>query len=224
MREPLQDLYTNSRLLILDFSQIPASTPSDESIEHFFTQAAAHGKNPRQPQYRQAFNNRLLQKTGNRYLISRYGEDRLSMLQGSSIAQEGRTIHLGVDIFSQELETIYAPCKGIVVRSGHEPEDHSFGYYVIIQPDHLLDTYVFLGHLAKNVPAQGTRVTAGESIAQLGDFAHNENGGWSRHLHLQMLGQLPPKGQAPIGYSSATDFALNVQRYPDPRDYFPELY
>lgn len=216
---PLPELFTRSRRLVLNFKDIPADTPANESIAAYFKQMEGQGKNPRLPQHRQAFNNSVLASTGCRYLVSAYGEDRIAMLQGSSIAQEGRTIHLGVDIFCKDTEPVMAPCSGTIVRTGRENEAHSFGNYVILQPDDNELPFLFFGHLSFDLPKQG-HVEKGQTIGALGDYANNENGGWSRHLHLQCLRDLPPAGQASPGYGSAGDTAI-LAAYPDPMAYFP---
>jgi murein DD-endopeptidase MepM/ murein hydrolase activator NlpD len=143
------------------------------------------------------------------------------MLAGSSIADEGRTLHMGIDIFSRDLETVYAPCDGEIIRTAYEAQDHGYGNYLILKPEGLGGIYFFLGHLSKELPALGA-VKAGEPIAVLGDYADDENGGWSRHLHLQMTTELPPEGKTPDGYSAKVDFPKNSQRFPNPMQYFPE--
>lgn len=220
--EPLKDLAVSSKLLILNFSQIPPDTPQECNIHDYFVACADRDINPRTAGSRQRFNNRMLRYTGARYLVSRYGEDRTSMLVDSSIIQEGRTLHLGTDIFTEGLEDVYAPCDGVVVRAGQEPDNHSFGYYIILQPEGIEDIYIFLGHLSSNIPGKGKRVKGGDKIATLGDYKNHENGGWSRHLHLQMFKQLPRDDNL-MGYSSAKDFVHNTKLYPDPSDYFPCL-
>ena len=222
LSEPLEGLAASSKLLILDFGQIPVDTPRECNIQRYFMDYTRRGINPRAASSRQKFNNRMLHHTGARYLISRYGEDRTSMLADSSIMEEGRMLHLGIDIFAEDLETVYAPCDGTVVRAGREPGDHSFGYYAIVQPNGTKDLYIFFGHLSRDIPKEGAKVRRGEKIATLGDYENNENGGWSRHLHLQMFTELPQKNSL-VGYSSAHDFAENAKRYPDPREYFPCL-
>lgn len=220
LTEPLVGLFTHSRLLVLDFAKIPPDTPPSQSMQSFFERTQAAGKDPRSPENRQSFNDQLLRKSGSRYLVSQYGEDRSAMLQGSSIAAEGRILHLGIDIFCQDLEVVYAPCTGRIVRVGQEQDAHSFGHYCVLQPEG--ETfYIFLGHLAKPLLQPGI-VQAGQTIGRLGDFHGNENGGWSRHLHLQLLSSLPLKSKAPIGYSSVRDFHVNQQQYPDPMQLFPE--
>lgn len=218
--EPLTQLFTSSRLLILDFREIPDNIPADQSIQQYFEDCHKKGIDPRTPALRQEFNNSLLAQSGKRYLIGRYGEDRSSMLRGSSIAKEQRTIHLGVDIFCRDLETVYAPCDGKVVRVGNEPENHSFGHFMIIRPDDASLPYIFFGHLAPDMVKKG-RVEAGQAVGSLGDYHNHENGGWSRHLHLQMLRSISPKGP-PVGYASGADFVAFQKTIPNPLAYFPE--
>ena len=78
-----------------------------------------------------------------------------------------------------------------------------------------------MGHLSGDLPPLGP-VTAGQKIARLGDFAHHENGGWSRHLHLQLCRDLPAPGQAPLGYASKATLHETQQAYPDPVNLFPD--
>ena len=79
------------------------------------------------PENRQRFNNQYLERAGLRYLISRYAEDRIEMLRGSQIEKEERTIHMGIDIFSKDLEDIFVPSDGEIVASGKETCDHALG-------------------------------------------------------------------------------------------------
>lgn len=220
LAEPLPELFTCSKRLVLNFNNIPSNTPASESIAEYFKAMEAGGRNPRLPEYRQAFNDRLLTQTGFRYLVSAYGEDRLSMLEGSSIAREGRTLHLGIDIFSKDLEQVIAPCNGTIVRVGREDEPHSFGNYIIFQPEMSGVPLLFLGHLGFDLPVRG-HVAKGQVIGVLGDYKENENGGWSRHLHLQCLKELPVPGSAPLGYGSAANMVKLRELFPDPMDLFP---
>jgi murein DD-endopeptidase MepM/ murein hydrolase activator NlpD len=221
LKEPVKELFTSSKLLILDFKEIPENISLEENIQTYFEACEAKGIDPRKPKNRQRFNGRLLTKANVRYLVSRYGENRVAMLTGSQIAKEDRTLHLGVDIFCKELEIVYAPCDGTIVRIGQELEDHSFGYYLILQPDDAQVPYIFFGHLSSEVKKPG-KVKAGDPIAKLGDYIKKENGGWSRHLHLQMLKTLPERGQAPIGYSTPIDITVNRSKFPDPMHYFTQ--
>ena len=217
--EPLSSLFTNSKRIILDFKLIPPNTPSEENIMLYFEEMEARGLDPSTAQNRQKFNDAMIARTDIRYLVGDYGEDRSSMLRGSEILAQGRTLHLGIDIFATNLESVYSPCDGEIIRSGYEKQASGYGYYLIIKPANTDNLYVFLGHLGKYMAKLG-KIKAGDKIAQLGDYKNNENGGWSRHLHLQMLTSLPPDGETQIGYSSLNDFEANSQKYPDPKDYF----
>ena len=220
IRPPLEELFTRSRWLTLDFAHIREDIPDSQNIQRFFEQCAREGTDPTFPEQRQAFNDQLLAETGARYLVSRYGEDRAAMLAGSSIAREGRTLHLGIDIFCRDQETVYAPCDGEVIASGREPQEHSFGHYLVFKPADQ-DIYLFFGHLSAEPPIRRGLVTAGQPLARLGDHVSGENGGCSRHLHLQLFSRTPI-GQADlIGYSHRTDFETNQRLYPDPMSLFP---
>ena len=196
MHEPLTGLFHSSRLMILNFADIPADTPPVENLQRFFEDCEKRGLNPRLPENRQKFNNHLLERSRVRYLVSRYGEDRKGMLTGSKIASQGRTLHMGVDIFCRDLETVYAPCDAAIVRTGREPGDQGYGYYVVLKPDNLPGIHFFFGQLSKDLPGVGP-IKAGQPIARLGDFIHGENGGWSRHLHLQMVKTIPREPDPP---------------------------
>lgn len=223
MGELMEDLFSLSKSMILDFTKIPSDTPDDENIQKYFENCEAKGVNPRSAEARQTFNNHLLEKTRKRYLISHYGEDRSAMLTGSSIAYEGRTLHLGIDIFCTALEPVYAPFDGEIVQIGREPEDHSFGYYSVLKSsEDPKMPYTFLGHLGSVDLRQPTVVKAGDLIGRLGDFSSKENGGWSRHLHVQMCAKLPAIGTPPIGYATQEQFDTYAQKtFPSPIQYFP---
>jgi murein DD-endopeptidase MepM/ murein hydrolase activator NlpD len=214
--ELMPELFTKSELMILDFREIPSDLPEYKNIEIFFEKNKELGVDPKLPENRQKFNNNFLEKSEKRYLISRYAEDRIEMLKGSKIAEEGRTLHLGIDIFSKDLEPVYASCNGEIVVADREAGNHSFGHYVIFKPDPTVTkNYIFLGHLSKDLPNLG-KVSAGQEIANLGDYINEENGGWSRHLHVQLLAELPEKSEFIPGYSSREKLEENLIKYPDP--------
>lgn len=217
---PLEGLFESSRLMILDFSEIPPRLRPEENIRQYFEDCSSRGINPRLPEHRQAFNDHMLEACNVRYLVSRYGEDRRAMLVGSQIAAEGRTIHMGIDIFSRDLEPVFAPCDGEIVLTGVEPEPHSYGNYLAFRPTGQRNLYFFMGHLSRELPALGP-VNAGQQIAQLGDYHNNENGGWSRHLHLQVIRELPAPGTTPDGYSTRERFDASNTAFPDPMPLFP---
>jgi len=218
--EPLQGLFSSSKRLVLDFTKINSDAPVNENFEKIFLEYKAGGLNPRKPENRQLINNKLLDETGFRYLIGQYGEDRTAMLADTPAGKEGRVMHMAIDVFSKDLEPVFSPCNGEIIKGSYEPGFGEYGNYIIIRPDGA-DFYFFFGHLSSDRPSIG-RVSKGQQIVRLGDYAENENGGWSRHLHIQMLTEPPVDGTTPDGYSTKGDFAANSIKYPNPLDYFPE--
>lgn len=218
--EPLEELFSNSKQLVLDFTKIGSNIPDNENFEKIFQGYKSKNLNPRQPENRQLINNTLLDEAGFRYLIGQYGEDRTAMLADTLAGKEGRVMHMAIDVFSKDLEAVLSPCDGEIVRSNYEPGFGEYGNYIIVRPD-AADYYFFFGHLSAERPHIG-RVSKGQQIAHLGDYLQNENGGWSRHLHIQMLTELPEEGATPDGYSSKEMFSTNSIKYPNPLDYFPE--
>ena len=183
---------------------------------------ARDGIDPASPEQRQRLNEEILRARKVRYLIGRYGEDHGCVLDGSAFDAEARTVHMGVDLFCAGLEPVFAPAAGRVVLADREPGRRSFGNYVVVEHD---GWYSFFGHLGPEKPTAAD-VRPGKRIGWVGDYAPRadgtrENGGWSRHLHYQVLTVNPhtlrgPDGVFRIGYSTEADFERNKQLFPDP--------
>lgn len=214
--ELMLGLFSSSEIMILDLKKIPKDLQDYKNIKLFFDECKKYNIDPKLPENRQHFNNYFLEKSNKKYLIGGYLEERIEMLRGSKIAEEGRTLHLGIDIFCTNLENLYAPCDLEVVRTVQEKEDHSFGYYIILKPDpEITNNYIFIGHLSKVLPNLG-KIKQGEIIGAVGDYVNNENGGWSRHLHIQLLKNLHENNVVPIGYSTKENLNENSEKFPDP--------
>jgi len=108
------------------------------------------------------------------------------------------------------------------LESYYEDQPSGYGNYLVLRPNEADAPYVFMGHLSSRYMRRLGAVSAGEAIGRVGDFASGENGGWSRHVHLQMLRDLPPEGETPIGYSTRHEFRENAERFPNPLNYFPD--
>lgn len=214
--EVIRGMRDQSEIMILDFAALSQTLPEYKNIKLFFEHSKKDGINPKNPEQRQHFNNLFLKLSGKKVLIGRYGEDRSAMLEGSLIAREGRTIHLGIDLFTADLEEVFCPFAGEVVQAGYETAPHGYGYWVIIE--HLIGKtkfYSFYGHLGKRLLAKKI-MRAGDIIGQIGDFKDGENGGWSRHLHFQLLNELPKEGITPLGYASPVQFEKYHVEVPNP--------
>lgn len=220
LHEILPELFTRSEVLPLFFADI-TEADAGKNIKAFIEEQERQGNNPRAAHMRQQFNEQVLAHTNSRYLIGRYAENRENILSpGSHMVQEGRTYHLGIDVFSRDHEVILAPCDGEIVVSAYEPGEFNYGNYVILRPDDTSLPYIFFGHLADDRHRRGW-VRAGQEIGRLGGYERLENGGWSIHLHLQLLRELPPAGESPIGYSTFENLQMNQERFPDPVSIFP---
>lgn len=211
----LPELFTKSEIVILDFREIPSDLPEYKNIKIFFENCYKNGIDPKLAENRQIFNNNFLEKANKRYLIGRYLEDRIEMLRGSVMETEGRTIHQGIDIFSKDLEVVSAPCDVEIVKTGREKCKHGFGYYIILKPDpKITKNYIFIGHLSKDLPKLG-KYSSGQEIVKMGDYINDENGGWSRHIHVQLLSDLPANNSIPWGYSTKQNLNQTMIEYPD---------
>lgn len=218
--ELLEGMFANSKLLVLDFSRIGNETPKSLDIRQYFEACERRGDNPRLPANRQAFNDLAITANKTRYLVSLHGEDRRAMLRDTHIGREGRTCHLGIDIFSSSLEPLLAPSDGEVVQAGYESGFGNYGHYLVFRPDGC-DFWMFFGHLSANSATPG-QYKRGDQLGLLGDFADNENGGWSRHLHLQLMTAYRPGQTPPIGYCRQAELTENQELYPDPMRLFPQ--
>ena len=105
---------------------------------------------------------------------------------------EPRSLHLGIDLWTDAGKPVYCPVAGIV----HSVQDNAgFGNYgptVILA--HQLENYTFYtlyGHLSRaDLPhlAIGDTINPGDHFAHLGNL--RENGGWPPHLHFQIITDL----------------------------------
>ncbi|MFZ1806147.1 MAG: aminotransferase class III-fold pyridoxal phosphate-dependent enzyme [Cyclobacteriaceae bacterium] len=112
-----------------------------------------------------------------------------------------RTVHLGLDVFLSAGASVFVPLSGTISSVADNTGDRNYGPTVIVKHDVLpeLTFYTLFGHLSRTSLTQwkeGDKVEAGQPIGTLGDI--HENGGWSPHLHFQiMLDTLEKKGDFP---------------------------
>jgi len=128
-----------------------------------------------------------------RYGIGRYGEDR-TVYQSASFASpassERRTIHMGLDVFVDADEALYAPIDGTVFTVHNNAFHLDYGPTLILRHETDLGTpfYSLYGHLSPSIfelHKEGDTINAGQLIGHIGDW--DVNGGWSPHLHFQIM-------------------------------------
>jgi len=130
------------------------------------------------------------------YGLGLYGENR-SVYAADHFADPGgserRTRHLGIDVFAPAGTAIHAPLDGIVHTVANNLDPLDYGHTLILehQTSDRTPFWTLYGHLAGDLPdlvSTGKKIKAGDLIAHLGDWT--ENGGWSPHLHFQVMTSL----------------------------------
>ncbi|HEY6402179.1 MAG TPA: aminotransferase class III-fold pyridoxal phosphate-dependent enzyme [Blastocatellia bacterium] len=127
--------------------------------------------------------------------VGRYNEARM-LYTSPLFAPEGdltgerRAIHLGVDLFSEAGAPVFAPIEGEVHAFAYNPEPLDYGHVIILkhQTPEGNTFHTLYGHLsAKSLKglSEGKPIAKGEKIASLG--LPGENGGWTPHLHFQII-------------------------------------
>ena len=130
---------------------------------------------------------------GEKVGVGRYGEPRLVYSAdqfGKEDGGERRTIHLGVDLFAAAGTEVVAPMDGEVVVRHEIKKKLDYGTLLILRHRTANNEVFFTlyGHLDWESTAHlavGDQVKGGATIARLG--APEVNGGWSPHLHFQIL-------------------------------------
>jgi len=165
-----------------------------------------------------------ISRAGARAGIGRYNEARL--IYASPVFRpahdphaEGRTVHLGVDVFVPAGADVLAPLDGVVHSFRDNAARLDYGPTVILEhaPAPGIKFYTLYGHLGRASLARlktGEAVPKGARIGAVGPMG--ENGGWPPHLHFQvivdMLGQ---SGDFP-GVAADRDRDLWLALSPDP--------
>ena len=166
----------------------------DRHIELPFDQQQAHLALIHEPAEHQKYVEQLLKDAKVKYAIGLYGEDRGCYQSGifkSPGCNDNRSIHLGLDVFTAAQQTIYAPIAGKVLNFQYNAEKLDYGYTLILShriPKTGTLFYTLYGHLSHrtlDVVSKSDVIEAGQIIGYLGD--HHENGGWSPHLHFQII-------------------------------------
>ena len=130
-----------------------------------------------------------------------------------------RTVHLGVDYFVEPGTPVRSPLAGVVHAFADNIQPLDYGPVVILR--HLTDDgdefFTLYGHLTRESLAPLTRgapVPAGGRIGEVGTA--EVNGGWTPHLHFQVITDLLEMGCDFPGVSRTADAATWAEFSPDP--------
>jgi 4-aminobutyrate aminotransferase-like enzyme/Ser/Thr protein kinase RdoA (MazF antagonist) len=156
--------------------------------------------------------------------IGRYNEPRLlytSPIFASSEnpTDERRTIHLGVDLFAEPGTAICAPLDGTVHAVAINTAPMDYGPVVILRHStgDGQEFFTLYGHLARDAFDSlqvGQRIARGQAFARIGDV--HENGGWTPHLHFQIILDLLELGCDFPGVARASQRSIWTSLSPDP--------
>ena len=102
---------------------------------------------------------------------------------------ENRTTHLGIDFWVNEKTSINSIEDGIIKIITNDKTIKGYGGVIIIEHNlGSLKFYSLYGHLTDQKKSKlkvGDFIEKGEKIAEIGSV--KENGGWSPHLHFQIM-------------------------------------
>ena len=137
-------------------------------------------------------------------------------------APEPRTVHLGVDLFAPPGAPVFAPLDGTVHSFADNALENDYGPTILLEHEVEFDgrraSFLTLyGHLSRaslDDLEVGQTVRAGEEVARLGTA--DVNGGWTPHLHFQIV--LDPAGARGTfpGVGEATQRDIWSRVCPDP--------
>ena len=166
-----------------------------------------------------------MRRTGAAAGVGRYGEARLVYTAAAfrppdRPLAEGRTVHIGIDLFLEPGAPIFAPLDGTVHSVRNNAARLDYGPTIILEHrpgDGTPAFYTLYGHLsAASIRGlmKGRTIHKGELFAAVGAFP--ENGDWPPHLHFQIiLDMLGKEGDFP-GVARASEREVWRSLCPDP--------
>ncbi|MBZ5588955.1 MAG: aminotransferase class III-fold pyridoxal phosphate-dependent enzyme [Acidobacteriia bacterium] len=167
---------------------------------------------------------REMRKAGVAVGIGRYDEARGIYMSpafagGGRPTDERRTVHLGIDLFVEPGSPIHSPLAGVVHTLANNSAPQDYGPLVILRHEtgDGLPFHTLYGHLSEDTPAGlsvGQRVEPGREIGRVG--APPTNGGWTPHVHVQLILDLLDKGADFPGVAFPGHRAVWAAFSPDP--------
>jgi len=163
-------------------------------------------------------------RTGAEAGVGRYGEARLMYTSPifrdpSAPLAEGRTVHLGIDLFQPPGTSVRAPLNGTVHSVRDNVGRGDYGPTVILRhhTDDGLPFFTLYGHLSRRSVAglaPGRTLAGGEAFAEIGPAP--ENGDWPPHLHFQVIAALLGRDGDFPGVCRASEKDVWLSICPDP--------
>lgn len=175
----------------------------------------------------------LFKEKPNTIFVGGYKEPRVLYTTDAfkQITNDGlcyRTLHLGVDFWTDEDESIFVPYDGEIVTIHNNNFYKDYGPLLIVK--HTIDAqhvfYTLYGHLSIESLEQhfiGKQLKKGDFLATLGN--NSVNGNWPPHLHFQIVLDLLHHTQNFDGVASPKQWDVYKSICPNPNLIFniPEL-
>lgn len=148
------------------------------------------------------------------YGFGAYGEKRSVYATdqfADAASPERRTRHTGIDVFTAAGTAVHAPLAGRVAYVTYNADPLDYGHTLILEHSTSdgVPFFTLYGHLGGSLPGLckvGDTIAAGQLVAHLGDW--HENGGWSPHLHFQIMSDILSQTQGNffgVGHASLWD-------------------
>ena len=168
--------------------------------------------------------NAIMEETGVHVGVGQYDETRYiytspAFATGDAPTDETRTIHLGIDLFAEARTTVHAPLDGKVVAFADNASLQDYGPVIVLEHvvDKELKFYTLYGHLTRESLKKlkiGQKIKKGKKFAEIG-FAE-VNGGWTPHLHFQVMVDLLELRTDFPGVASPSQRDIWLSLCPDP--------
>jgi 4-aminobutyrate aminotransferase-like enzyme/Ser/Thr protein kinase RdoA (MazF antagonist) len=154
--------------------------------------------------------------------VGRYDEARMlyvtPLFDAESTNAERRTVHLGMDLFVEADSAVYAPLAGEVHAFNNNAAPLDYGPVIILK--HKFgeqEFFTLYGHLSEGSVDDlrvGQKFAAGQLLGSVG--APPVNGGWTPHLHFQIITDLLDLGCDFPGVCRASEREIWREFSPDP--------
>lgn len=136
----------------------------------------------------------LRKASGKKFAIGKYDEVRPlyssdDFYGTGNNGRKWRTVHIGLDFFSEAHSEVYAFADGIVHSLKYNEGDKNYGNTVILRHQfNGVEFFSLYGHLSSKSLEKtevGQSIKKGDLIAWFGE--PHENGNWAPHLHFQLI-------------------------------------